>query len=69
MEQNQIILISGKDCWLAKYVGPHAQKIIRLFGTDTLPTPFIPGLLLSEDTDRLRAAIEKMNPDVFVSFA
>ena len=33
-----IKLINSKDGWLAKFEGD--EKVMRLFGTDTIPTPF-----------------------------
>ena len=69
MTKNQIILISGKQCWEAQFIGPHAAKVQRLFGTTILPTPFVSDLRISADPDYIKAAIERMNPGVFVSFA
>jgi hypothetical protein len=65
MKQNQIILINGRDGWLAQFVGPHASEIVGLFGTDCIPTAFTP----LADPDAVRVAIQSLNPGVFVSFA
>ena len=62
---NQIILINGRELWEAKHVGPNAASIIRLFGTDTIPTPFSNHV----DSDTVRAKIQSLNPDVFVTVA
>lgn len=37
---NRLILSKSVGGWSAKYVGPHAERIRELFGTDTLPLPF-----------------------------
>ena len=63
--QNQIILYTRKNSWVAQFVGPHAQEIIRLFGTDVLPLPFTP----TANPELVRETVEHRNPDVFVSFA
>lgn len=36
---NKIIVHLGEKSWNATYVGPHAERIIRLFDTATLPLP------------------------------
>jgi hypothetical protein len=42
MDMNTIELqrSAAAACWVAVHKGPHAEEIVRLFGTDTLPTAF-----------------------------
>ncbi len=37
---NTIEIHRGSTGWLATYHGPHANEIIELFGTTTLPLPW-----------------------------
>jgi len=46
----------------AIHTGPHAARIIELFGTPILPTPFTAAYGL----DRAVREIQKLNPDVIV---
>lgn len=56
---NTIVLIRGRDAWYARYCGPHTDQIRDLFGTNTLPTPFLP----STPADVLLAEIQARNVD------
>lgn len=40
MDIDGIVIKCVNGNWVARYTGPHAVEIKRLFGTDTLPTPF-----------------------------
>jgi hypothetical protein len=40
MATNQINLHLSETGWLATYSGPHAQRIIDLFDSATIPTAF-----------------------------
>ena len=40
MTANKIVIHPGRREWLATYEGPHASKIMELFGTTTIPTAF-----------------------------
>lgn len=37
--QNKVLVHLGQQGWLATFVGPHAERIIRLFDTATLLLP------------------------------
>ena len=37
---NKVIVHLGEKCWLATFIGPHAERIVRLMDTATLPLPF-----------------------------
>ncbi len=37
---NRIVLTRGNKSWNATFYGPHADNILGLFGTRTLPLPF-----------------------------
>jgi hypothetical protein len=40
--------------WMAAYVGPHKEEILNLFGTDTLPLPFMSATRASVVIDTLQ---------------
>ncbi len=40
--ENTIVLLKQGNCWNAHHKGPHARKIMDLFGTPILPLPFTP---------------------------
>ena len=63
--ENQILLYIVKDTWHAKFIGPHEESIVRVFGTNTLPLPFT----ARASADTVRADVEQRNPDCFVSVA
>ena len=57
---------------LAQYSGPHAAEIERLFGTNTLPTPFHcdSGISQADEDSRIAravATIQANNPGVVVT--
>lgn len=60
---NQIKIHLGESGWLATYSGPHAARIVELFGQDTIPTAYTSrcpiGTVVSE--------IRNRNPGVRVS--
>lgn len=60
---NEIILYRGASCWLARFKGPHAERIRRTFKTDTVPTPFLPAV----PGEVVRVAIQERNPGARVS--
>lgn len=62
---NGIILTKGATGWNARYVGPHVAALVRLFGTDTIPTAFT----LQAAAPDVVAAISAMNPGVTISTA
>jgi hypothetical protein len=39
-ESNEILLHMGEYGWLATFVGPHATRLVNLFGTSTIPTAY-----------------------------
>lgn len=41
VKQNEIILTRSNGQFVATYTGPHSRRIFDLFGTTTLPTPFM----------------------------
>ncbi len=47
----EIRIINENYC--ATYTGAHAQEIIDLFGTATLPTPFMSGVPISKVVSQL----------------
>lgn len=59
---NAIIIKRGSSCWNARYVGPHAAEIRKLFGTDTLPTPY----RLEMPVDEVVSLVQQRNLDVEV---
>ena len=59
---NTITLYKASTGWVALYRGPHAKKIKRLFGTDTLPTAFT----TRATADTVRQAIQALNPTATV---
>lgn len=61
---NVITLTPGQPV-TAKFTGPHAAEIIRLFNTDTIPTPF-DSREMREDVLR---AVAGLNPDALVRWA
>ena len=54
--KHTITLTKGPDCWLAKFSDP---QIKELFGTDTIPTAFLP----SAHPDNVFNEIWKLNPE------
>lgn len=58
MAENEILIRLGEQCWLAVYHGPHASKVINAFGSDTVPTAWLPSVRLG----MVIAAIQILNP-------
>lgn len=63
--ENRITLRLIDNTWHAVFSGPHSADIRRVFGTDTIPTPFDWRLLAGE----VRPVIERLNPGVAVEVA
>lgn len=49
-------------CWLAEHAGPRAAKIVDLFSTATLPTPF----RCSYPAEWVADTLRKLNPGAIV---
>jgi hypothetical protein len=61
-DQNEILLHVGEYGWLATFVGPHATRLVNLFGTSTIPTAYTAGASL----ERVTRGIAARNPGVIV---
>ena len=60
MQKHTIQLFVQDGTWCAKFNDP---EVLRLFGTDTLPTPYrFPGM----DYLTVKAEIKRLNPDTAV---
>lgn len=59
----QIILQRGPEVYTATYTGDHRAEIVRLFGTDTLPTAYA----ANADAASVAEAIRRENPGCLVS--
>jgi hypothetical protein len=59
---NKIILSRKGIGWFAQYVGPHAAEIRRLYGSDTIATPW----LFNASAKFVREDITRHNPNVTV---
>ena len=62
MPGNEILIHLGEQGWLATYHGPHAAKIVNLFGTCTIATAWTPRAPLAT----VIQAIKILNPCVDV---
>lgn len=62
MKQSTINLYRSPQGWMATWVGPEAEKIKRLFGTDTMPTAFT----AQASATKVLEAIGKLNPECAV---
>lgn len=60
--ENQITLAVRDGAWCATFTDP---EIVRLFGSDTLPTPFSSRVQAS----KVLAEISRRNPDCVVRLA
>lgn len=58
--QNTITLKIENGSWMAIFSGPHAAHVQDLFGTKTIPTPF----LAAAGEDIVRNSIADLNPGV-----
>ena len=61
MKDKRIELFVDDGGWMARFVGD--PEVVALFGTDTIPTPFLEGY----DPALILDSIERMNPDCAVS--
>lgn len=61
---NVIELVIDGNNWMARFVGPHAEGVIGLFGTNTIPTPFTAAANRAE----VLITVQGRNPDAFVTF-
>lgn len=61
MHPERIEIIRGADGWMARFVGD--ADTLRLFGTDTIPTPFG----LSTPAQAVQERIQSLNPGVPVT--
>lgn len=59
---NQIVLRIRNNEWTATFLGEHANKIIKLFGTNEIPTPF----MNDADSTYVLAVIKEKNPNCHV---
>lgn len=60
---NRIRLYRTDREWMAKFDGPHATEIQRLFETDTIPTAFTE----KAEASTVQARIQALNPDCQVT--
>jgi hypothetical protein len=51
--------------WMSQWGGPETERIIELFGTDTVPTPYLEAMAGAE----VRGRIQELNPDARVILA
>jgi len=63
--ENSIKLWSDGVYWRATFQGPQAAEVVRLFGTDTLPTPYKSHV----SAERVLALVRSRNPLVPVDLA
>jgi hypothetical protein len=59
---DRIVLNVTAGGWVARHEGSIAADVWRLFGTDTIPTPFT----LRTSAERVLATIKELNPGVVV---
>lgn len=57
-----IQIIKGDKTYLARYSGRDKAEVIKLFGTDTIPTPYT----LEADIFTVAERIQALNPDINV---
>ncbi len=58
-----ITLVNTPTGWVAQHCGGElTQEVVRLFGTDTLPTPFT----ALASYARVKAELQRLNPDCVV---
>ena len=62
---NRIEITQGRDAWQVRYIGPHALRVVSLFGTDTLPTSFT----VAASAANVLAEISRLNPGCRVCIA
>ena len=54
--------LNAFDEWQARFVGPHADDVLSLFGTTVLPTPYTKHSKAGD----VRQAIADINPGIVV---
>ena len=59
---NAIQIIESPRGWVAKFVGPHAAEVSKLFGTSIIPTAFGS----SAPRSVVLAGVQKLNPNALV---
>ena len=59
---DSIVLRSSRDGWMAEFYGPHADEVVRLFGTNVLPTAFTS----QAEHSVVKAEIDRLNPGIEV---
>lgn len=59
---NAIQIIESPAGWSAKFTGPHAVEVSKLFGTNVIPTAF--GSAAPRSV--VLAEVQKLNPNAFV---
>ena len=62
---NRIELRIEGNQWVAQWIGRHAAEIVDLFGTDTVPTPYMG----SAPAAVVLAQVMSLNPCVDVTLA
>lgn len=65
MRNETITLHLRGDQWLATFEGPEAGRIEELFGSTTIPTPFLAAM----DGHDVQLRIQAVNPDSRVVLA
>ena len=61
----QISLTVANGSWIATFSGPGSARIVGLFGTAMIPTPYRATAL----PDKVLAQIARLNPDATVSLS
>lgn len=59
---NAIQIIESPAGWSAKFIGPHAAEVSKLFGTNVIPTAF--GAAAPRSV--VLAGVQKLNPNALV---
>lgn len=59
---NAIQIIESPAGWVAKFIGPHAAEVSKMFGTTIIPTAF--GAAASRSV--VLAGVQKLNPNALV---
>jgi len=63
--KNRIKLYRTADGWVCRFMGPHAGRVRRLFGSDTIPSAFT----ADARAGRVLAKIRELNPGYEVEIA
>jgi len=59
---NMIRVELGLNGWQARFMGPHADAVVSLFETDTIPT----GFTWEASKGSVIAALQELNPGIEV---